>query len=323
MTRFRTQIVGLTLVLATLAVMGHVSVGQGNGGSEAALLLAAVGIAVALMLWQPLLSRIAPAVMVVLTVAGYMLIRTTPFVTEREWAGWAPTVALAELTLCIGAVLLARQIALHLIEFEDAVANITFGDLARVKSMSSSEEDIALEMSRARRHERPLTVTVLSAEAVSVPLLLHRIIQDVQHTMMQRYIMSGLARLAAQATRRGDIVVQDAARNRVIVLSPEASPEQIEHLAERLQHVAAERLGLPIRYGSAGFPQHALTFDDLVNHASMLAGDMSVSGVLPTNELAMRRHRQAWAAAGDARLVLPVDDGGGSDVAGMEAIRGD
>ena len=98
---------------------------------------------------------------------------------------------------------------------------------------------------------------------------------------MQRYIMSGLARAAAQTTRRGDIVVEDTAANRVIVLSPESTPEQLDALTHRLHDSAYRRLGIPVRFGVAGFPQSALTFEDLVATASGEVNDARSRRGLP------------------------------------------
>jgi hypothetical protein len=297
MERFRFQagsLVAITLVLGALFQISPV--GEPREPATVAL-LAVVGAIVALVALTSVALRVPAAVFAGLTILAYVVLRANPLMGVSDWSGWVPAIAMIELSLCAGAVFAARQFSLQLAEFEEAVANITMGDLARVKSLDDAADDIAVEMSRARRHERPLTVTVLSAEPSSVSGALHRIVQDVQSAMMQRYIMSGLARLAAQVTRRGDIVVQDFGSNRVIVLSPEAAPDQIEHLTGRLQAIAAERLGLPLRLGSAGFPDHALTFDDLVLHASVKAGQIPDGDMMLTDEIAMRRRRQAWVAA--------------------------
>jgi hypothetical protein len=174
------------------------------------------------------------------------------------------------------AVLLAQRIAFALREFEDAVANITIADSMRIKQIEAAQDDIGVEMARARRHERPLTVTVMTVEPASIQASLHRIVREVQRAMMQRYILSGLARVASQRTRRGDMVVQDTAGNRIIIVSPEASPAQVETLVERLRDSAEEALGLPVQLGVSGFPHNALTFDDLVESATALASSRSV-----------------------------------------------
>lgn len=312
MDRFRVGFGGLVGALAALALLSSATYGDWGGNQGSLLLLAIVALLTATIVLTRALAGVPTVVLGGVVVAAFIATRANPLVTELMWSGWEPVLGLLELSLGVAAVLAARSVAVNIVEFEDAVANITFGDLSRVRSLDAASDEIAVEMSRARRHERPLTVTVLSAEASAVHGSLHRVVQEVQLGMMQRYIMSGLARLAAQTTRRGDIVVQDAANNRVIVLSPEAMPEQVEHLAGRLQFIAADRLGLPVRYGSAGFPSQALTFDDLVAQASFAAGQEVAPPAAPEDEIAQRRRRQSWTAAGDPQIAMvEAADGSG------------
>src|SRR5687768_13203303 len=112
--------------------------------------------------------------------------------------------------------------------------------------------------------------------------------------------MSGLARVAAPTTRRGDIVVQDPAANRVIMLNPESAPGQLDALTHRLQDSAYRTLGIPVRFGTAGFPNTALTFEDLVEHAS---------GDAESNRASDRMDQRAPARSGfgrDGITVSPV-----------------
>jgi hypothetical protein len=199
---------------------------------------------------------------------GIVYCGTLAFVGGEPYSVQGAILMAIEVGLASASVLAAVRVAKGLREFEESVANITLGEQSGVVSLADAREDIAIEMSRARRHERPLTVTVLSYEPEDVHASLHNLVRDVQERMMQRYIMSSLARVAAETTRRGDIVVQDTAANRVIVLSPESTPEQLDALTHRLHDSAYRTLGIPVRSGVAGFPHTALTFEDLVASAS-------------------------------------------------------
>jgi hypothetical protein len=248
--------------------------------------LAVVALIIVLLATQ-LVYRVSPTVLVAAVAVGYVTSRAFVHDPEAIRGGTSALLTAVEIVLASTAVVLATRVARSLRQFEESIANITLDEVSGVTSLAAASDEIAVEMSRARRHERPLTVTVLSFDPQSVHASLHEIVRDVQQRMMQRYIMSGLARVAAQTTRRGDIVVQDPAANRVIVVSPESSPSQLEALTQRLQESAYRSLGIPIRFGSAGFPNMALTFDDLVAHASGDAATDAAVGV-PENRPVIR-----------------------------------
>jgi hypothetical protein len=221
---------------------------------------------VILLLVTRLAQRVPPAALVAVVAVTYC--GSLAFVDGERFSGMGALLMALEVGLACAAVATAFRVAKGLREFEESVENITLGEQLGVMSLADARQDIAIEMSRARRHERPLTVTVLSYEPENVHASLHNLVQEVQQRMMQRYIMSGLASVAAQSTRRGDIVVEDTAANRVIVLSPESTPEQLDALTHRLRDSAYRSLNIPVRFGVAGFPDSALTFEDLVATAS-------------------------------------------------------
>jgi hypothetical protein len=269
LSRLRNYYAALVGLLATLFVAGQITIGSMDiSVTPLYVRLLTVAYVVA-VICVPRIAARSPLQLTSVIVVGYLLARSYISVPGDWWSRDTTYLAVLEIVVASLAVLVAQRVALALHEFEDAVANITIGDAARIKPLDTAGDEIAVEMSRARRYERPLTVTIMSVEPASIQASLHRIVRDVQRAMMQRYILSGLARVAAQRTRRGDIVVQDATGNRIIIISPEASPEQVETLVHRLRDSAESTLGLPVRLGVAGFPHHALTFDDLVTSATV------------------------------------------------------
>lgn len=260
--------VGLIGALVALFAIGRLNQSPFDVASTpAGLHLLTAALVVALVVTR-LSSQIPSTVLVAGTAVTYIGSRAFVIDPDAVLAGASAIMTAFEVGFASLSVMLAVRVGRGLNQFEESIANITLDDLSNVMTLAGARDDIAIEMSRARRHERPLTVTVLSFDPRSVHASLHEIVRDVQQRMMQRYIMSGLARVAAQTTRRGDIVVQDSAANRVIVLSPESTPGQLDALTHRLQESAYRTLGLPVRFGTAGFPNTALTFEDLVEHAS-------------------------------------------------------
>lgn len=260
------QIVGLIAGLAALFSIDHLN----RSSFDLAATPTIVHLITAGLVLLLLVTRISQWLPSAAVVAGVAVIYSgsLAFIDGQRFSGEGALLMAFEIGLASACVLAAIRVGRGLREFEESVTNITLGDLAGVMAIEDSREDIAIEMSRARRHERPLTVTVLSYDPDDVHASLHNLVRDVQQRMMQRYIMSGLARVAAQTTRRGDIVVEDTAANRVIVLSPESTPEQLDALTHRLHESAYRSLGIPVRSGVAGFPHSALTFEDLVETAS-------------------------------------------------------
>lgn len=301
--QLKLSFVGLIASLAALFSIGPLSQMSAGGGSVpvAAHLLTAV---LVLALITTRLSLRAPAAILVAGTA-VIYVASRAFGDDSNNVGSVSTALLTALDVALASmtVLLSIRVAHGLRQFEESVENITLDERTGVVSLECAREDIAIEMSRARRHERPLTVTVLTFDPRAVHASLHEIVRDVQQRMMHRYIMSGLARVAAQTTRRGDIVVQDPAANRVIVLSPESTPGQLDALTNRLQESAYHSLGVPIRLGSAGFPASALTFDDLVAHAS---GDADADTAIELSGLAR---------------AYPVRTGPTPDAAALPAMR--
>lgn len=301
MNRLRNNYIALLGLLATLFVVGQLELGSTDIFSTPLYMHALTAAYVILIVLVPRVARFSSLMLASVVVVGYLLARSYASEPAAWWSRDTTYLAVLEIVIASMAALMAQRVALALREFEDAVANITIGDAARIKTLDIAEDEIAIEMSRARRHERPLTVTVMTVEPASIQASLHRIVRDVQRAMMERYILSGLARVADQRTRRGDIVVQDAQGNRIIIISPEASPEQVETLVHRLRDSAEETLGLPVQLGVAGFPHHALTFDDLVSTATLQARTVAE----PSVELEQERSRAG--VPGDTTLTPAVN----------------
>lgn len=162
----------------------------------------------------------------------------------------------------------AYDVARRLHDFEEAVSNITFANLSRrIKKLDEAQEDIQTELIRSRRHHHPLTVMVVEPEVESIQVALNRTVQEVQRTMMARYVTTSLARVISQQLRRTDLVVDQREKNRFIIVSPDTTAVNSAILADRIQAAAAVQLGVLVSCGVASFPDQALTFDELVQQA--------------------------------------------------------
>jgi hypothetical protein len=161
---------------------------------------------------------------------------------------------------------LARRLARSLQEFESTVANITIGRIGKESTpFSSGQAEMYREVKRAREHHRPLTMVAMKVKESSIQVATHQMVEEVQRTMMKRYVQAGIARILCEELQDYDIVAQQD--DWFILLLPETPPEEHARLAARLHQVIAERLRVDIEIGTTTFPDEAVTFESLVDLA--------------------------------------------------------
>ena len=96
--------------------------------------------------------------------------------------------------------------------------------------------------------------------------------EEVQRALRTRYVRGRLARVIADHLRRSDLLFEDPATGRFVVLSPETTSEGAELLVGRIRQ-AAGLMDLEVRSASASFPEHAIAFEQLLAQAEQrLAG---------------------------------------------------
>lgn len=175
---------------------------------------------------------------------------------------------IVEFALVGGAALFAHQVGEALEEFRQAVETMTLRDKNdRLHSLHDAQDVVHTQMSASRRMHRPLSVIVLEADARSLNMMMHRFVRDLQRAMMQRYVLAVTARVLARHLRRTDLIIEDGKPGRLILVTPETSEEKARLLGERLVRLVQDRLGITARYGVAAFPDHSLTFEDLLDTA--------------------------------------------------------
>ncbi|MBM3695459.1 MAG: hypothetical protein FJW79_05955 [Actinobacteria bacterium] len=127
-------------------------------------------------------------------------------------------------------------------------------------------------MARSRRHDRPLSVAVIEPDAAGLESAIDLAGEEVQRALRTRWVRGRLARVIADHLRRSDLLFEDPATGRFVVLSPETPSEGAELLLGRIRE-AAHFLNLEVRSASASFPEHAIAFEQLLARAEQrLAG---------------------------------------------------
>jgi hypothetical protein len=225
-----------------------------------------IGIIGALAALTPQFQR--GSVAVLLTAAPVAYIGALAALAEPIFGDIYTYITMTSILLLAVTIVLSYNLGRSLNEFLAAVEDMTFSNKGgRLRSDQEANDAVHLEMISSRRRQRPLSLVVLQADPSSMNTMMHRLIQDVQRLMIQRYLLVSITRVLSRHTRRTDIIIEGQQPGRLVLLAPETSGDQALALGERLTRVAQERMGLDATYSVATFPEHALTYEELLNVA--------------------------------------------------------
>ncbi|MCC6147950.1 MAG: hypothetical protein IT308_10325 [Anaerolineaceae bacterium] len=227
------------------------------------LVLASVG-----TLLIPSLNRLSVYFYSIFWGALYLFARAFIFADIPILGGDSTLVVIAELSLLILGVFLSCKVAAQQKEYENFVEKVSMPAASNpILDGSNAEDQIKVEFIRSRRHNRPLALLVVEPSSGSFNAELRRSVQELQKKMTQRFLVATLAQLISTEARRTDLVISKNDHGRFVILCPETSSEGSIRLAERIQMVAMEQLGISMVFGIASFPDEALTYEDLLNKA--------------------------------------------------------
>lgn len=228
-----------------------------------------VAIVAALTLALPKLQRLPFLILLATPIPIFLIFRA--YMERGHWyynllAGYALPLTVTQVSAIILTGLLARQIHYRLQEFEEGIANITFGHIGKLpKSFSEDQGTIYREVKRARRFHRPLAIVALKINETDIQAVLPKMIKDVQQAMMRQYVLAGVARILNENRHDFDtIALRD---NNFILVLPEISGEEADQIAQKLADAVKERLKIKLQVGTANFPKEAMTFESLVELA--------------------------------------------------------
>jgi hypothetical protein len=178
-----------------------------------------------------------------------------------------PYTTLTEVAFMVLAAALAHRTAVGLDHLDETLGSVVFGDSPALElDGPKAANEIHAEMARSRRHDRPLTVTVIAPDPSSVLLAVESAGEEVQKALRARYVTGRFGQVIAAQLRRSDLLFEDPESGRFIIMSPETTTEGTDLLVNRVKE-ATRRLRVDFTAGSAAFPNHALTFEQLVSRA--------------------------------------------------------
>lgn len=267
MTHLRKSLVLTVMYLAFVFSLGRFDfLGQGAIELHAYFYLLILAIFVSISI-VPFLRKLSVYVLVLSWIGVYFGIRTLSLLADPP-GGANLYLTLVESALLTIGVILMRDLDHQLNDYEGALAEIGLPKVSqKVYAWDEAADQVKTEFIRSRRYNHPLSLMVIEPTRDSLKMQLSRSRRDTQRIMLDRFIHTSLARLAAGEARRTDLVIELESDKRVLVLFPETEPEGLRIFAERILRMAREELGLVLNFGVACFPEDALTFEDLQQKA--------------------------------------------------------
>ena len=272
MTHIRRPLLALLALIAGAVTIDRLGLGSAEQGALAGWVYALTLGVVALALILPSLRRARPWVIIAIALGAYVIVKTV--MPNSPGSGtFEIHLAAAEAALVGLAAALAHRLAAGLDGLDQALAAVGFGDYPALPLEGpQATNEILAEMARSRRHDRPLSVAVIEPRPDSFASAVELAGEEVQRALRTRYVRGRLARVIADHLRRTDLLFEDRATGRFVVLSPETNSDGAQLLVGRI-HQAAGLLDLAVRSASASFPDHAIAFEQLLAQAEQrLAG---------------------------------------------------
>jgi hypothetical protein len=272
MTHIRRPLLGLLALIAGAVTIDRLGLGSSRQSALAGWVYVLTLGVIALALLLPSLRRARPWAIVTIALGAYAVVKA--LMPDSPGSGaFEIHLAAAEAAFVGLAAALARRLAAGLDGLDQALAAVGFGDYPALPLEGpEATNEILAEMARSRRHDRPLSVAVIEPSPDSFAAAVELAGEEVQRALRTRYVRGRLARVIADHLRRTDLLFEDPATGRFVVLSPETNSDGAELLVGRI-HQAAGLLDLEVRSASASFPDHAIAFEQLLAQAEQrLAG---------------------------------------------------
>lgn len=254
-----------TLLIVWLTVVFNVERLDFDNGATVNLtsfFYALVAGTVILILWLPLRQR--QLYLVVLGIVAFhgmvrMLLPTPLFDGIQKY------LTFTEITALLVTAGLTWWLSQVMRDFEQAIEAISLPKrYSRVLSYKKLNKRINAEMGRARRHQKPLSVAMISLDPTTFKAALHQATRDVQAAMIARYVRVRVGLFLARRIRESDVVAHHDKSGGFLLLAPESPAEQTQHMLKRLASEVENEMQIHIRYSIADFPNTALTAEELL-----------------------------------------------------------
>ncbi len=259
----RPLIAALTLFTAAIALDRSGIGSSGDAVGTHAYVIAALAVVAPLV--SPAIQH--GAVWLMPVTAGGMLMSYSILGESGFFGAVGVHVAATEVAFVLVAAVLGRMLGAGLSGIDGLLTTAATGESPAIDLEGPlAANEIHTEMARSRRHDRPMSVTVLSPSARGLERALDSAAIEVDRAVRTRFLFGSLARTVSSVLRRSDLLFEHRATGRLIVLSPETDSAGTALLVERIL-AAVDRTGIDSVAGSASFPEDGIGFETLVERA--------------------------------------------------------
>jgi GGDEF domain-containing protein len=274
MTNLKRSFFGAAVYLAVIFVLGQADYADRPLINFANYFYLAVLVAMPLTLFFPSISRISVSAPLLFWAVVYIALLQLINRNYSANKGELPVIALEFMMLELG-VWFAHQLALQISHAESIMDSLALSAFPnRARDIESENQRIKIELTRSRRYHRPLSVVVIESESEDEKLT-REAFRNIQHDLMSRFTSARVGQIIDDRIRQTDLVLRDY-KGRFIVLCPETDLPNASLLAKRIAQAIKERTSLRVLWGTAAFPEEALTFDDLLHKARERLTDSTV-----------------------------------------------
>lgn len=135
----------------------------------------------------------------------------------------------------------------------------------RVRELATSQDLISAEITRSRRYHRPLPILALQLQKRDEDHDLNQY-EALERDILERFAVARVSQILSDLARTTDIILRDK-NGQFVVICPETNFNNLTILAERIEAAVNDELDAGLNWGSALFPDEALTFDELLEMA--------------------------------------------------------
>jgi GGDEF domain-containing protein len=175
-------------------------------------------------------------------------------------------VNLIQLLLLLLSSILAYDVGRRIDQFDRTLEGLSSSAYPhRARDIQMSRDLITAEITRSRRYHHPLSILTIQLE---MPKSKDgwKEWETLANDMVERFAIAKVSQIISDLARSTDIVLFDKV-GQFVILCPETNSKNVAILAKRIATAVDENIDARIDWGSAAFPDEALTFDDLVSVA--------------------------------------------------------
>lgn len=164
------------------------------------------------------------------------------------------------------AVWMSYQLNIQLRAAESIMESLAYSTYTnRTINLRQATERIEVEMTRSRRHHRPLSVILFKPEDISSKEK-QESYELMRDDLMKHFVAARIGQIMTNELRQTDLILRDP-NGYFVVMCAETTRESSILLAKRIQAAVSSNMGASAQWSIASFPEEALTFDELLNQA--------------------------------------------------------